>query len=281
MKNHRQFITILAVTTAMALPASALAQKSELQRAQDDAQAVSQLKMEIRQEVQRDVLKSLKDVAVAPSTERKIREPRGLPRPRPYTGIPKAEVVDNVLQTSVATQTTTKAGGPLAPVATIGRNFDGLGNGVAGFTVNSAPPDTHGAVGATQYVQIVNGSSFAVYNKATGALVLGPVATNSLWSGFGGRCEADNDGDPIVNFDAAAQRWVITQFAVSTSTGPFAECVAVSQTADATGGYNRYAFQYNDFPDYPKFAVHPCTIESRHRRLRLPRIAARRERRSA
>jgi hypothetical protein len=260
MKNHRQFITILAVTTALALPASAFAQKSELQpaelqKAQADAAAIS--KMEIRQEVQRDVLKSLKDVAVAPSTERKIRESRGLPRPRPYTGIPQPEVVDRVLQSSIASQTTSKAGGPLAPVATIGRNFDGLGNGVAGFTVNSAPPDTHGAVGSTQYFQIVNGSSFAVYSKATGALVLGPVATNSLWAGFGGKCQTANDGDPIVNFDAAAQRWVITQFAVTPTAAPFFECVAVSQTADATGGYNRYAFSYNDFPDYPKFAVHP------------------------
>jgi hypothetical protein len=270
MKNHRQLITILAATAALILPATAMAQKNDmrqpaagalkadpadLQKAAAEAAAVS--KIEIAKEVQRDVLKSLKDVAVAPSKELRIREPRGLPRPRPYTGIPKPEVVDQVAQTSIPVQTTTKAGGPLAPVATIGRNFDGLGNGIAGFTVNSAPPDTHGAVGSTQYVQIVNGPSFAVYNKATGALALGPVATNSLWAGFGGKCETANDGDPIVNFDAAAQRWVITQFAVSPRAAPFFECVAVSQTADATGGYNRYAFSYNDFPDYPKFAVHP------------------------
>ena len=262
MKNHRQFITILAVTTAMALPASAMSQPSvlqpaELQKAQADAAAVSQLKMETRQEVKRDVLPSLKDVLIAPSKERRIRESRGLPRPRPYTGIPQPEVVDTVVQTSIKRELTSRAGGPLAPVATVGRNFDGLGNGIPGFTVNSAPPDTHGAVGSTQYVQMVNGSAFAVYNKATGALVMGPASTNSLWSGFGGKCESANDGDPIVNFDAAAQRWVITQFAVSPLAAPFFECVAVSQTADATGGYNRYAFSYNDFVDYPKFAVHP------------------------
>ncbi len=255
MKNHRQFITILAVTTALALPASAFAQKSELQRAQDDAAAIS--KMEIRQEVKRDVLPSLKDVLIAPSKELRIRESRGLPRPRPYTGVPKAEVVDTALQSSVKEAAAGKTGGPLAPVATVGRNFDGLGNGVAGFVVNSAPPDTHGAVGSTQYVQIVNGSSFAVYDKATGALVMGPASTQSLFAGFGGKCQTANDGDPIVNFDAAAQRWVITQFAVTPTAAPFFECVAVSQTADATGGYNRYAFSYNDFPDYPKFAVHP------------------------
>jgi hypothetical protein len=263
MKNHRQLIRILAVTTALILPASAMAQTSEplkaeasdLLKAQAESAAIS--KMEVAKEVQRDVLPSLKDVLIAPPTERRVREGRGLPRPRPYTGIPQPEVVDQVVQTSIKPQASSRAGGPLAPTATIGRNFDGLGNGTRGFTVNSAPPDTHGAVGTTQYVQIVNGSSFAVYNKATGALVMGPASTQSLFAGFGGKCQTANDGDPIVNFDAAAQRWVITQFAVTPSAAPFFECVAVSQTADATGAYNRYAFSYNDFPDYPKFAVHP------------------------
>jgi hypothetical protein len=263
MTNHRQFITILAVTTVIIMPASAMAQTSdlqtidsrELQKAQAESAAIS--KMVISQEVKRDVLPSLKDVLIPPSKVRREREERGLPRPRPYTGIPQPEVIDRVVQTSITTQAPSKAGGPLAPVATLGRNFDGLGNGIAGFTVNSAPPDTHGAVGTTQYVQIVNGSSFAVYNKSTGALVMGPASTQSLFAGFGGKCQTANDGDPIVNFDAAAQRWVITQFAVTPSAAPFFECVAVSQTADATGAYNRYAFSYNDFPDYPKFAVHP------------------------
>jgi hypothetical protein len=262
MKSHRQLITILAGTVAFFLPASAIAQVGELkadvadlQKAKAEAAAIS--KMEVSQEVKRDALKSLKDVAIPMSTELRIRESKGLPRPRPYTGIPQPEVVDRVLQNSAASQASSRPGGPLAPAATIGRNFDGLGNGIAGFTVNSAPPDTHGAVGSTQYVQIVNGSAFAVYDKATGNRLLGPIATNSLFAGFGGKCQTANDGDPIVNFDAAAQRWVISQFAVTPTAAPFFECVAVSQTADATGGYFRYAFQYNDFPDYPKFAVHP------------------------
>ena len=251
MKKHKCIISMIAAVAVVALPGVAGAQ------VKDTPQEQAPGKMEFANEVQRDVLPSLKDVAVPPSKERRIRESKGLPRPRPYTGIPQPEVVDPVTQISIPIQTTGKAGGPLAPVATIGRNFDGLGNGTAGFTVNSAPPDTHGAVGSTQYVQIVNGSAFAVYNKATGALVLGPTSTNSLWAGFGGKCQTANDGDPIVNFDAAAQRWVISQFAVSPRAAPFFECVAVSQTADATGGYFRYAFSYNDFPDFPKFAVHP------------------------
>src|SRR5258708_14922368 len=105
---------------------------------------------------------------------------------------------------------------PYAP--TFGSGVDGVGNGFTGpqgtFTVNSAPPDTNGAVGATQYVQIVN-SGFAVFDNATKNVTYGPVATNTLWSGFGGACEADNDGDATVVYDKAAGRWVISQFAVT------------------------------------------------------------------
>ncbi|MEK6637195.1 MAG: hypothetical protein AABY88_03835 [Pseudomonadota bacterium] len=252
MIKNNHMIGIFAAAVAVALSPSASAQTKGTA---EEASPIG--KMELASEVQRDVLPSLRDVAVPPSKDRRIRESRGLPRPRPYTGIPQPEVVDPVTQISIPLQNTSKTGGPLAPVATIGRNFDGLGNGIAGFTVNSAPPDTHGAVGTTQYVQIVNGSAFAVYSKATGAKILGPTSTNSIWAGFGGKCQTANDGDPIVNFDAIAQRWVISQFAVSPSAAPFFECVAVSQTADATGGYFRYAFSYNDFPDFPKFAVHP------------------------
>src|SRR5438132_4009851 len=146
---------------------------------------------------------------------------------------------------------------PLAPATqapTAGLGFDGLVNASLGFTVNSAPPDTNGAVGSTQYVQWVN-SSFAVFNKSTGALIAGPTAGNSLWSGFGGGCQTNNDGDPIVMYDKMANRWVLAQFSVNTT--PDLQCVAVSTTSDATGTFNRYAFQYSNFDDYPKMGVWP------------------------
>src|SRR5215471_19131581 len=148
---------------------------------------------------------------------------------------------------SVHQRTAVTAPAALAPTVNLG--FDGLGNGSLGFTVNSAPPDTNGAVGATQFVQWVN-SSFAVFNKSTGALVAGPTAGNSLWAGFGGGCQTNNDGDPIVLYDKLANRWVFSQFSVSTT--PFLQCIAVSTTSDATGTYNRYSFQYSNFDDYPK-----------------------------
>jgi hypothetical protein len=143
---------------------------------------------------------------------------------------------------------------PTTPSPAVGLSFEGLGQGQYGFTVNSAPPDTNGAVGATQYVQWVN-QSFAVFDKATGAKLLGPVSGNTLWSGFGGGCQTNNNGDPVAIYDKLANRWVMSQFSVSTT--PYLQCVAVSQTSDATGAWYRYSFSYGNtnFDDYPKMGV--------------------------
>jgi len=127
-----------------------------------------------------------------------------------------------------------------------------------------APPDTTGDVGPNHYVQWVN-LRYAIYtltrdasNQITGFnLVSGfPKQGNVVWQGFGGRCQTDNDGDPIVQYDQLADRWVLTQFAVSAT--PYTQCVAVSTGSDPTGTYFRYAFSYDrSFNDYPKMGVWP------------------------
>ncbi|PYX86880.1 MAG: hypothetical protein DMG68_13710 [Acidobacteria bacterium] len=139
--------------------------------------------------------------------------------------------------------------------ATLGLNFEGIGQGQYGFQVSSAPPDTNGAVGATQYVQWVN-TSFAVFDKTTGGILFGPAAGNTLWSGFGGPCQTNNDGDIIAQYDKMANRWVLSQLSV-TGGPPFLECIAVSTSSDATGSYHRYAFSFSNFDDYPKMGVWP------------------------
>src|SRR5260370_6790276 len=112
--------------------------------------------------------------------------------------------------------------------------FPGVGNGDYGFAPNAAPRDTNGAVGATQFVQWVN-ESFAVFNKS-GVLVYGPVAGNTLWSGFGGGCRTNNGRDLISPYEKPNNRWGLTQFSVSTT--PFLPCVAPSTPSAATGQYN-------------------------------------------
>jgi hypothetical protein len=115
-----------------------------------------------------------------------------------------------------------------------------------------SPPDPVGDVGPNHYVAMSN-LVFAVYDKA-GALLYGPALNNTLWSGFGGDCQTDNDGDPIVLYDQFADRWVLTQF---TASGPtYFNCVAISTGPDPTGTYYRYAFSTGtNFPDYPKYGV--------------------------
>ncbi|HWI12621.1 MAG TPA: hypothetical protein VNT02_00125 [Burkholderiales bacterium] len=145
---------------------------------------------------------------------------------------------------------------PASASVSVGMGFDGIGVGFGNYSPQYAPPDTTGAVGATQYVQWVN-VHIAVFNKADGSLVAGPIAGNTLFQPLGGPCATRNDGDPIVQYDKAANRWVLSQFAVPGGSAGYWQCVAVSQTADATGAYNLYAFQYPQFNDYPKMGVWP------------------------
>jgi hypothetical protein len=131
-------------------------------------------------------------------------------------------------------------------------NFAGLSAGDAGGTY--IPPDPNGTVGPSNYFEIAN-AMIAIYTK-TGTKVYGPVSTNTLFSGFGGACQSDDDGDGTVVYDQLANRWVVQQFAVETT--PYLECVAVSTSGDPTGTYNRYSFSYTtNFNDYPKLAVWP------------------------
>src|SRR5215204_1186687 len=128
-------------------------------------------------------------------------------------------------------------------------------------TYRVAPPDTTGDLGPNHYVQWVN-LRYAIYTVSRDAngisgfnLVPGfPKNGNTLFQGFGGRCESDNDGDPIVQYDQFADRWILTQFAVSST--PYTQCVAVSTSSDPTGSYYRYSYSFaRDFNDFPKMGV--------------------------
>src|SRR5713101_4560016 len=184
---------------------------------------------------------------VGPGRSREEREPRRVPLP----AWPAPER-DPVLQESVPFV--------LAPPA--GNSFDGIRQGIVGvppaqtFQVIGIPPDPQGDVGPSHYLQMVN-ASLAVFSKQ-GTLLFGPVPTRTLFSGFGGPCETNDDGDGIVLYDPLADRWLVSQFAITSATaGPFLECVAVSRTPDPTGAYARYADSYALFNDYPKLAVWP------------------------
>ena len=104
-----------------------------------------------------------------------------------------------------------------------------------------------------------NNTSFAVFDKTKGELLFGPAAGNTLFQSLGGDCATHNDGDPVVSFDILAGRWVLSQFVVGASPDFSHQCVAVSQTEDATGAYYLYDFvtDSQNFVDYPKTGVWP------------------------
>src|SRR5436190_7636850 len=131
-------------------------------------------------------------------------------------------------------------------------SFDGPPN-----LCGCSPPDPNGEVGPNHVVVMAN-LHFQIFNKS-GTSLYGPVANNTLWSGFGGPCQTQNAGDPVVLYDQLADRWLLSQFTAGSA--PFLNCVAISQTSDPTGSYFRYAFQTGttgaNFPDYPKYGIWP------------------------
>ncbi|MDQ3041616.1 MAG: carboxypeptidase-like regulatory domain-containing protein [Acidobacteriota bacterium] len=132
-------------------------------------------------------------------------------------------------------------------IPSTGVSFDGMIN-LSGIN----PPDPNGDIGPNHYVQMVN-SRFQIFTR-TGISVFGPASINTLFAGFGGACQNENAGDPVVIYDQFADRWLLSQF---TAAGPnYFNCVAISTSSDPTGTYYRYAFGTGaNFPDYPKYGV--------------------------
>ena len=103
------------------------------------------------------------------------------------------------------------------PPAAIVESFDGLGFGFEGPQGKANlrnPSDNTLAVGPDHIVQIVN-ARVAIFTKkgkrfkTTGKVLYGPVVTNAVFAGFGGQCEARNNGDAVVRYDQLAGRWLI------------------------------------------------------------------------
>ncbi|MEM8964351.1 MAG: hypothetical protein AAGD38_22890, partial [Acidobacteriota bacterium] len=117
---------------------------------------------------------------------------------------------------------------------------------------NSNPPDTVGAVGPNHYISMVNASRFAIWDKSGNNLVP-PTTLNTLWGGGSSPCQ-DGDGDPIVEYDDLADRWLMQEFDLTGNTF----CIYISRGPNpVTDGWFSYAFSSVDFPDYPQYGVWP------------------------
>lgn len=114
-----------------------------------------------------------------------------------------------------------------------------------------SPPDPTGDIGKNHYVQMTNangGSWLQVWDKYTGQAVFGPVLSSTIWNEVG----SGSIGDPIVQYDHDAERWLIMELQ-----GFFTNelLIAISDDSDPTGGWKAYRFQTLGFGDYPKLYV--------------------------
>ena len=154
------------------------------------------------------------------------------PDPQPKNGDPLAKNSAN-----------NREGGPeIIP----GLNFEGIRDNT-GVT----PPDPTGDIGKNHYVQMTNasgGSWLQAWDKTTGQSVLGPMLSSTIW----GQVGTGSIGDPIVQYDQDAERWIIMELQ-----GFFTNelLIAVSDNSDPTGSWKAYRFQTLGFGDYPKLYV--------------------------
>ncbi|HLW72248.1 MAG TPA: hypothetical protein VKS22_16680 [Candidatus Binataceae bacterium] len=229
-------ITMLALGASVGLTAMVCPTTTGAQEVQVGATFVG--------EVNHDISAPLSDIAIAAESSVSSGTHEVLPVRRRSGAAPAvASETDPVIQ---------RSGGPLV-AATVGLNFDGVSN-ISGFV----PPDTNASVGSTQVVETTN-VSYQIFNKSSGASILGPAAVSSIWSGFAGTLcgkTTSNYSDPVVLYDKAASRWLVTILAYNSSFTSNSECVAVSTGSDATLTYNRYEVSFgSSLPDYPKFGV--------------------------
>lgn len=120
------------------------------------------------------------------------------------------------------------------------------------------PADPSLAVGPDHIIQMINGSNgsalFSIMDKK-GTTLLGPAYLDQLPG-----TSHNGGGDGITWYDQFSRRFVMTEFADSSSTGTSMNSliIAVSATEDPLGSWYVYEFFADGFfPDYPKYGNCP------------------------
>ncbi|MCP9198965.1 T9SS type A sorting domain-containing protein [Gramella sp. GC03-9] len=171
-----------------------------------------------------------KSKLVPPSTAFKLYNPRnrGINRIVPGKGLPKTE--DPALQ---------KKMGDIQGRSPI-LNFDAV-------VSRATPTDPTGVAGPDHYLNAWN-SAFSIWDKE-GNQIVPPASLASI----GGEFSNETLGDPIVVYDEAANRYIISQF----SDTPESFLIAVSRGPDPVNdGWFTYRFPTDGvLPDYPKMSV--------------------------
>jgi len=107
------------------------------------------------------------------------------------------------------------------------------------------------AIGPNAIVEVVN-VDYQVFNK-TGGTIAGPTSITNIFKSLAGDCSTNTYGDPVVLYDRAADRWLLSMIGSGSTTS---ECIAISKTNDPTGAYFLYGYSFgSNLNDYPKFGT--------------------------
>jgi len=196
------------------------------------------------------------DPPVSPTTIRLRDIPPGQDNPRPVKPFLPPQGQNKLDQEKAAAAALARnpnvqsptATGPLAPAA--GTGFEGISSGES--SCGCYPPDGGLAVGPSHVLGTVN-TALKVWNKS-GAPLYGAVSLPSFFAGAG--CLA-NFSDPSADYDPGSGRFILEVLTYSNSYKSTI-CIAVSQTGDPLGAWNRYAFPVsgaNNLLDFPHVAI--------------------------
>jgi PKD repeat protein len=168
-----------------------------------------------------------------PSLDNTFKVPNqyGTPGKREKNGIPRERQIPKdakIFREKASMQRGGPTQGPnqiLSPAPTNG--FNALDD-----NISSIPPDVNGGVGPNHLMVTLN-SQYAIQTRAGANLSTVSIAT--FWSGLG----ASGPFDPKTTYDPYNNRWITVAVSNSRSANS-ALLVAVSQTSDPTGVWNRY-----------------------------------------
>ena len=140
-----------------------------------------------------------------------------------------------------------------AGAATLGQSFKGVSQYDLRAILGGSfiPPDTHGAIGASQFMETTNGV-YAIYNKTNGALQ-SMMDARAFWASAGMTDGSGLNGDARIMFDKPSQKWIALQFGKSVADIQ----IAVSTTSDAMGAWRSTKFTgfAGGTADYPTLAI--------------------------
>ena len=161
----------------------------------------------------------------------------------------KAQAANSYAPEAVKPFTDTFA--PLATPRIQLTNFDGHNQ-----TQSFRPPDTHGAIGTTHFVQVTN-SNIDMWTRAnTQALSLAKSVTLATFFNY----TTKTLFDPRVVYDSTWNRWIVTAEAFPESATVQRFFIAVSTSADPTSSFHVFSmnvnfFATNDFFDFPQLGI--------------------------